>query len=240
MQTTSKTKRNRPFPEKWLIRVILFSGKVEMKWSSPQLGLDLYDKDAWIDLGWRENSCYADVKYCNQTGFTISFWVAFCEANSHQRLFEFGSGDCGLNLILTNESEIAATIKSMELRKIWTIVSGKVTIGVREWHHVTLTWNNSGDVYLFLNGTRYCSVDMYWGLCRKWYRTEYNVIWRKLTAKNKKLWRTSSASFLSVATQSFNLEVLALRRARRKLEYHPEKTSGNKKETESILKSMTP
>lgn len=195
MQTTSKTKRNRPSPEKWLIRVILFSGKVEMKWSSPQLGLDLYDKDTWIDLGWRENSCYADVKYCNQTGFTISFWVAFCEANSHQRLFEFGSGDCGLNLILTNESEIAATIKSMELRKIWTIVSGNATIGVREWHHVTLTWNNTGDVYLFLNGTRYCSVDMYWGLCRIWYRTESNVIWRKLTAKNKKFFERCKSKF---------------------------------------------
>ena len=174
-----------------------------MKWSSPQLGLDLYDKDTWIDLGWRENSCYADVKYCNQTGFTVSFWVAFCEADSHQRLIEFGSGDCGLNLILTNESEIAASIKSMELRKMWTIASVNATIGVREWHHVTLTWNNTGDVYLFLNGTRYCSVDMSSGLCRKWY---CNVIWRKLT-KYEKPWRTSSASFLSGASRSYNFEV---------------------------------
>ena len=128
-----------------------------MKWFPPQIALDLYGKDAWVDLGWRNNSCYVDVEYCNQTGLTVAFWVTFRKANTTQGLIEFGDGDCGLNLVLTNKSEINATIKSMGLRKTWSVESVNASVGDGTWHHVTLTWNYTGEVYLFINGSRYKS-----------------------------------------------------------------------------------
>ena len=110
-----------------------------------------------MDLGLRFNSCYVDVKYCNQTGLTIAFWVAFHEANTTQGLIGFGSGDCGLSIVRTNDGEINATIRSLELRKTWSVASVNASLFQNTWHHVTLTWNSTGNVYLFINGTR-CSI----------------------------------------------------------------------------------
>lgn len=133
----------------------LFStGYAEITYSPPQLALDLYGEESWLDLGLRYNSCYVDVKYCNQTGISIAFWVSFREASTTQGLIEFGSGDCGLMLVRTSDDEINATIRSMELRNTWSVQS--LNAGIRDgmWHHLALTWNATGEFRLFINGTR--------------------------------------------------------------------------------------
>ena len=96
-----------------------------------------------------------DVKYCNQTGFSVAFWIAFQEASTTQGLIEFGNGDCGLSITRTTENEINATIKSMELNSTWSLQSVNASVRHGIWHHLALTWNASGEVYLFINGTRY-------------------------------------------------------------------------------------
>ena len=133
------------------------TGDAEITWFPPQIALDLYGEDAWIDLGSRYNSCYVDVKYCSQTGFSVAFWVAFREALTAQGLIEFGNGDCGLVLTRTSENEINATIKSMELGMTWSLQSVNASVGHGMWHHLALTWNASGEAFLFINGTRYTS-----------------------------------------------------------------------------------
>ena len=95
------------------------------------------------------------MEYCNQTGLTVAVWVAFRQTYTTQGLIEFGSGACGLNLARTNDSEMNATIRSMELGKTWSVQSVNASIGAGAWHHVALTWNFTGEVYLFINGTRY-------------------------------------------------------------------------------------
>ena len=95
-----------------------------------------------------------DVKYCNQTGISIAFWVAFREANIMQGLIEFGSGDCGLTLVRTSDNEINVTIRSMELGNTWSVQSVNASIDDGMWHHVALTWNATGEVHIFINGTR--------------------------------------------------------------------------------------
>ena len=134
----------------------LFSaGNAEITWSPPQLALHLYDPDSWLDLGVRSNSCYVDVKYCNQTGVSIAFWVSFREASTTRGLIEFGSGDCGLTLVRTSDNEINATVRSMELRRTWRVQS--LNAGIRDgmWLHLAITWNATGEIHLFVNGTRY-------------------------------------------------------------------------------------
>lgn len=134
----------------------LFStGNAEITWSPPQLALDLYDPGSWVDLGVRFNSCYVDVKYCNQTGVSIAVWVSFREASTIRGLIEFGSGDCGLTLFRTSDNEINATIRSMELRRTWRVQS--LNAGIRDgmWHHLAITWNATGEIHLFINGSRY-------------------------------------------------------------------------------------
>lgn len=138
-----------------LPKKILFTGDAEITWYPPQLALDLYGEDAWVNLGLRYNSCYIDVEYCSQTGLTIAFWVAFHEANTMQGLIEFGSGDCGLSIIRTNDNEINATLRSVGLGSSWSVESVNASLGEGTWHHVTLTWNSTGEVNLFINGTRY-------------------------------------------------------------------------------------
>lgn len=133
-------------------------GNAEITWSSPQIGLDLYGPDTWIDFGARYNSCYVDVKYCNQTGFSVAFWVAFQESSTSHGLIEFGSGDCGLSLARTPENEINATIKSMELNITWSLQSVNASVRHGMWHHLALTWNASGEAHLFINGTRLNNV----------------------------------------------------------------------------------
>ena len=134
----------------------LFStGNAEITWSPPQLTLDLYGQDSWLDLGLRSKSCYVDVKYCNHTGISITFWVSFREASTTQGLIEFGSGDCGLMLVRTSDHEINATIRSMELGNTWSVQSLNASIGDWMWHHLAITWNATGDLHLFINGTRY-------------------------------------------------------------------------------------
>lgn len=68
---------------------------------------------------------------------------------------EFGSGACGLSLIRTQDGEINATIRSLGLKKIWSVSSVKASVGKDVWHHVTLTFNTTGEVHLYINGTRY-------------------------------------------------------------------------------------
>ena len=99
-----------------------------------------------------------DVKYCNQTGLTVAFWVVFRESNTTQGLIEFGSGACGISLTRTHDSEINATIRSLVLRKTWNVQTVNASIGNGTWHHLTLTWNVTGEVYLFINGVRYKST----------------------------------------------------------------------------------
>lgn len=96
-----------------------------------------------------------DVKYCNNTGISITFWVAFREAGTTQGLIEFGSGDCGLMLVRTSDHEINATIRSMELGNTWSVQSLNASISDGMWHHLAITWNATGDIHLFINGTRY-------------------------------------------------------------------------------------
>ena len=141
-----------------LPKKILFTGDTEITWCPPQLALDLYGEDAWVDLGLRYNSCYIDVEYCNQTGLTVAFWVTFREAKTMQGLIEFGSGDCGLSVIRTNDSEIKATLKSVGLGRTWSVGSVNASLVEGTWHHVTLTWNSTGEVNLFINGTRYTLI----------------------------------------------------------------------------------
>ena len=143
----------------WSLHCFLITtGNAEITWSSPQIGLDLYGPDTWIDFGVRYNSCYVDVKYCNQTGFSVAFWVAFQESSTSHGLIEFGSGDCGLSLARTPENEINATIKSMELNITWSFQSVNASVRHGMWHHLALTWNASGEAHLFINGTRYASL----------------------------------------------------------------------------------
>ena len=134
----------------------LFStGNAEITWSPPQLALDLYGQDSWLDLGFRLNSCYVDVKYCNQTGISITFWVSFREASTKQGLIEFGRGDCGFTLARTSDHEINATIRSMDLGNTWSVQSLNASIRDGTWHHLAITWNATGEIHLFINGTRY-------------------------------------------------------------------------------------
>ncbi|PFX29244.1 C-type lectin domain family 12 member B [Stylophora pistillata] len=135
-----------------------YAGNAEITWSPPQIGLNVYGQDTWIDFGVRYNSCYVDVKYCNQTGFSVTFWIAFQEASTTQGLIEFGNGDCGLSITRTTENEINATIKSMELNSTWSLHSVNASVRHGIWHHLALTWNASGEVYLFINGTRLNNV----------------------------------------------------------------------------------
>lgn len=131
------------------------TGDAEITWSPPRLSLDLYGDNAWLDLGWRNGSCYIDVALCNQAGLTVAFWVAFRESDTRQGLVEFGSGACGLSLIRTQDGEINATIRSLGLKKIWSVSSVKASVGKDVWHHVTLTFNSTEEVHLYINGTRY-------------------------------------------------------------------------------------
>ncbi|KAK2572520.1 hypothetical protein P5673_002777 [Acropora cervicornis] len=135
----------------WKARV---KGDAEITWSPPRLSLDLYGDNAWLDLGSRNGSCYIDVALCNQAGLTVAFWVAFRESDTRQGLVEFGSGACGLSLIRTQDGEINATIRSLGLKKIWSVSSVKASVGKDVWHHVTLTFNSTGEVHLYINGTR--------------------------------------------------------------------------------------
>ncbi|XP_029212018.2 uncharacterized protein LOC114975897 [Acropora millepora] len=135
----------------WKARV---KGDAEITWSPPRLSLDLYGDNAWLDLGWRNGSCYIDVALCNQAGLTVAFWVALRESDTRQGLVEFGSGACGLSLIRTQDGEINATIRSLGLKKIWSVSSVKASVGKDVWHHVTLTFNSTGEVHLYINGTR--------------------------------------------------------------------------------------
>lgn len=96
-----------------------------------------------------------DVKYCNRTGISITFWVSFREASTTQGLIEFGSGDCGLTLVRTSDHEINATIRSMELGNTWSVQSLNASIRDGMWHHLGITWNATADIHLFINGTRY-------------------------------------------------------------------------------------
>ncbi|XP_068743499.1 uncharacterized protein [Montipora capricornis] len=129
-------------------------GDAEITWSPPRLTLDLYGDDSWVDLGSRFRSCYVDVKFCNETGLTIAFWVAFREAKAKQGLIEFGNGACGVSLIRTHDGEMNATIRSFELNKTWSVSTVNASVGKDEWHHVTLTWNFTGETHLYINGTR--------------------------------------------------------------------------------------
>lgn len=99
-----------------------------------------------------------DVKYCNQSGITVAFWVSFREANTTQGLIEFGSGDCGLILARTSDNEMNATIRSMELGITWSLQSVNASIRHGMWHHLALTWNATGEFHLFINGTRYKNI----------------------------------------------------------------------------------
>lgn len=145
-----------PSYQRWIGNI---RGNAEITWSPPQLALDLYGQDSWLDLGFRSNSCYVDVKYCNNTGISITFWVAFREAGTTQGLIEFGSGDCGLTLVRTSDHEINATIRSMELGNTWSVQSLNASISDGMWHHLAITWNATGDIHLFINGTRLHNVN---------------------------------------------------------------------------------
>ncbi|XP_078354459.1 uncharacterized protein LOC144639072 isoform X1 [Oculina patagonica] len=145
----------RPYHERWHGNI---KGNAEITWSPPQVAFDLYGQDSWVDLGSRYNSCYVDVKYCNQSGITVAFWVSFREANTTQGLIEFGSGDCGLILARTSDNEINATIRSMELGNTWSLQSVNASIRHGMWHHLALTWNATGEFHLFINGTRFNNV----------------------------------------------------------------------------------
>lgn len=134
------------------------TGNAEITWSPPQVALDLYGQDSWVDMGSRYNSCYVEVKYCNQSGITVAFWVSFLEADTTQGLIEFGSGDCGLILARTSDNEINATIKSIELGNTWSLQSVNASIRQGMWHHLALTWNATGEFHLFINGTRYKNI----------------------------------------------------------------------------------
>ena len=72
-----------------------------------------------------------------------------------QGLIEFGRGECGLSIIRTNDNEINATLRSVGLGSTWSVESVNASLGKGTWHHVTLTWNSTGEVNLFINGTRY-------------------------------------------------------------------------------------
>ena len=119
-------------------------------------------KKGWLNLGDFSDECFGKPSIC-KNGFTVSFWVNFLNS-SLKRQFLLGTAGSKIGrhgfLVgkLKIENQDYLNIKVAASNLLW---SAKVSAVPLLWHHVTIAWNSTVGMFIYINGTLRFSTSSY-------------------------------------------------------------------------------
>ena len=142
--------------------------------------------EGWIDLDYHGMDCLGNIYYC-LNGLTLLMWIQprFDPISGDFRYYFFHSTN--VDLYALRES-VYAVISMQE--KQWGVATPLPKKGM--WHHVAVTWSETGGLKLYLNGTLVRSV-LSWGGYSKTIHNTTVTIGRPTSFTSK--FRSANASY---------------------------------------------